>query len=303
MAFGVACNGGSSSTPHSQTGSDDTPPPAAAADPATSISDGIVSDIFLRQETETPDTTTDLIPPSLSSFFKVQDITLLTVKTRTDPLVERSCQLAKLPFAKKVLETAADLILTKLRGKGGGKGIGLLVSATKFGCDYLVPFLSQKAITSGIGPLPQPLPTKGPTTNVVDLNESAPLKRGSNLNFDVTVLAVDCVTETQTLAAQPGFALIAANIRIESHSDGVDYDAAYWDLTTDGVNPAYFVPTSDLPYSPYLTYGSLDANQYAEGWLLFHVLKPTKSIEVMYRGNKFSAIPLVQVNRGICLGV
>ena len=291
-----ACGNGSTTSPTSAPPTSAPPRTSAPAD-LTSVSDAIVRQILARQDAEIPDRTTPLIlPPSLSTYLNLQKIPTLTVKTTTDPLVQGACQLVNLPHAGDLLEVAVDAILTKLRGTGGGKGIGLLVSAASLGCKYLVPLLSQKATTSAIS---LPLPTPGRVTVHRNMNQSYSVARGAG-TFDVTVLDAYCASQTETLTATAGHSLIAADVRIDSHANGIDYDAAYWDLTTDGVNRGYFVATSDKPYVPYLTFGPLDAGQTVEGWMLFHVTTPRNSTEVMYRGNNRSTVPLMQVDLSNC---
>jgi hypothetical protein len=264
---------------------------------ATSIADSVVADILARQD-EASQGNANLLPESLLTYLGSRTIPRLTVQHKSDPLVVRACRLTELPFADKVLEHGIDFVIERLRGEGAGKGIGLLVSAIGLGCKFLVPYLSQRVLETDPSP-PPPIAPMNSTAHVA-LGEPHPVVRGGTLQYSVAVEALDCVKETSKLKALPGYALMAAKVRIASQGNGLQYDALNWDLTTDATNEARFVPTSDQPYSPYLSFGKLDAGQSVEGWLLFHVRIPTSSIQVIYRGSATTPVPVMIVERGPC---
>jgi hypothetical protein len=272
-------------------------PPATPA-PTLSTADLILQNIIARQDAETPDPQANLLPSSMSSYLLNRNIPQLVVKDSSDSLVGKVCRLLDVPLLETGLEKGVDYVLTELRHEGAGKGIGLLISAAGFGCKTLVPHLSQQVLLTD----PVPLPTIAPRaqTQHAKLGEAVPVVRGGTAHYSVMVEDVRCVARTTTLEALPGYALLAARVRIDSQSDGLAYDGLNWDLTTDHRDSSWFVPTSDEPYVPYLTYGTLNANQYVDGWLLFHAPVPTSSIEVIYRGSPTTVTPVMEVDRGTC---
>lgn len=82
-----------------------------------------------------------------------------------------------------------------------------------------------------------------------------------------------------------GYVFIAANVRYEAQTDGVNYGSYDFQVFVDGRAVEGFAFALNGP-EPTLSSGTLPSGRVAEGWLLYEV-PPTGEVLLSYSGNIF----------------